>query len=85
MSTPNYKGPNQPKASGDSWLSSWAGASPTYKTVEKRTDALSSAGSGTVAKPAPGTAQSETTVCAEELDACAVGPIAIVIPRDTVE
>ena len=81
MATPNYKGAGQPAADGGSWLGSWLGGTPAYKGVAK----LPSTGAGPAYKPAPAPASSEDVTSVDDSDACGVGPIAIVIPREVIE
>lgn len=89
MSTPNYKGPNQPSSNGGSWLGSWLGGTPAYKSGDNRGNASSYSGSGPAYKPAPAAAESPDAVTstdgAEQSGACGPGPIAIVIPREVIE
>jgi hypothetical protein len=87
MATPNYKGAGQP-SNGGSWLGSWLGGTPAYKTAEKGASASSYTGAGPAYKPAPVAAQSPdavTPASADENDTCGPGPIAIVIPREMIE
>lgn len=86
MATPNYKGASPP-SSGGSWLGSWLGGTPAYKTVQKRTDASSYTGAGPAYKPAPApmSPDAEPNTETEDDDTCGPGPIAIVIPREVIE
>ena len=91
MATPNYKGTGHP-SNGGSWLGSWLGGTPSYKTVDKGSSyAAGYTGAGPAYKPAPAAAPSpaaaspDVTQSAEQDDACGCGPIAIVIPREVIE
>ena len=81
MATPNYKGAGQPSSSGGSWLGSWFGGTPAYKSA----NASGYAGAGPAYKPAPATADSADVSSADQSDTCGGGPIAIVIPREVIE
>lgn len=88
MATPNYKGAGQPSSGGGSWLGSWLGGTPAYKSVDKRSGASGYTGSGPAYKPAPAAMQSPdavTDTSAEQRDACGPTQIAIVIPREVIE
>ena len=90
MATPNYKGTGHP-SNGGSWLGSWLGGTPAYKTVDRGSSNVAGyTGAGPAYKPAPAAAPSpDVTPSAEQSadqnDACGCGPIAIVIPREVIE
>jgi len=91
MATPNYKGTGHP-SNGGSWLGSWLGGTPAYRSVDKGASNVAGyTGAGPAYKPAPAAAPSpaaaspDVTQSAEQDDACGCGPIAIVIPREVIE
>ena len=96
MATPNYKGTGHP-SNGSSWLGSWLGGTPSYKTVDKGSSyAAGYTGAGPAYKPAPAAVAPaaasapaapslDVNESAEQNDACGCGPIAIVIPREVIE
>ena len=98
MATPNYKGTGHP-SNGGSWLGSWLGGTPSYKTVDKGSSyAAGYTGAGPAYKPAPAAVpvpaaasvpsaapSPDVSESAEQNDTCGCGPIAIVIPREVIE